>query len=183
MVQIINENDISKYRTYLKLNPNYTASELESNFRKASKTYHPSMRRNQGQVFDNYVVAYEVLGFMLKNRRGNIPLNSLIRIWNNEERPKVEAKLIEYKKLTLDEYLEKIGKKPVTFRVIRLLVLGIIFTVVSMGVLVIFNESIEGRVSLIVLLGVLIMLIRIFLLLFKRENVTWKIKNPFQDLG
>ena len=182
MVEIINENDISKYQKYLKLKPNYTASELENNFKKASKAYHPSVRRDQGNIFDIYVIGYEVLLFMLKNKKKNITLNSLIRIWNNEERQKVETKLIEYKSLSLNEYTKKIENKSTTFRIMQLLVLSVFFIVFAIVSLFMLETEVYVNVSLIAFIAISINLFFIAKLLFKSENKKLKLKNPFQDL-
>ena len=169
MIEPINENDISKYQKYFKLSPNYTAYELRKNFKKASKFYHPSVRKDGEHIFDTYVVSYEVLKFILRNKKKDISLSEIINNWNRDEKQKVEEKLIQYKKVSVSDFVEMIESKPVAFKLFRGFFSVLLFMIISLMALVLIAEVVLGDVHFLIILSIAGLITVMFSVLFKKR--------------
>jgi hypothetical protein len=159
-------NDIYFFERLLRLSPDYKLFELYMNFSKISKYYHPSVRSDEVEKFEQTVIAFEVLKYLHKGKIEN-SIENLLFNFNSYEKKRVSQKISYYKNLDLKTYKGKIEYNSLAFLMIKGFFSFIFFSIFLFVAIILIIEYFLDNISpfgiffwVLIFLGIIIRIIK-----------------------
>lgn len=166
----ISLHDLQYFQQLLHVKSGYSQIQLFNNYKNIIKHQHPALKRVKPEIFDRTVLAYEVLKYQLKQKKGNN--EKFVREWNQFQKTKITNKIEHYKKLKYKTFISELSYNTTGFLIFKGVFTGVMALCVLIIVFVIMINILEGALTIIGIFFYLLIALGLIVRLFKK-NSAW----------
>jgi hypothetical protein len=161
-------SDLQYFQQILHVKPGYSQIQLFNNYKKIVKHQHPALGKVKPEVFEATVVAYEVLKYQLKQKRGNN--EKFVREWNQFQKTKITKKIEHYKKLKYKIFISELSYNTTGFLIFKTIFTGVMALCVFILVFIITMNMLHGAFNIIGIIFYSLIALGLIVQLFRKNS-------------